>query len=105
MNVYAIVWESYGYMDDAYSSEVEIFETLENAKIYFEMMKTNIIQEYIDYTEYETLEDMITDDNFYIDEQPTSDGNEYLFIDYDEYGYDKLRIYEKPIMKFNLEEC
>lgn len=105
MNVYAIVRESYGYMDDEYSSEVEIFETLENAKIYFEMVKSNIIQEYIDYTEYKTLEDMITDDNFYIDEEPTRDGNEYLFIEYDEYGRDKLCIYKKPIMKFNMEEC
>ena len=105
MNVYVIVWESYGYMDDAFSTEVELFETLDSAQAYFEMMKLNIIQEYIDYTEYETLEEMIADDNFYMDEEPTRDGNEYLFIDYDEYGHDKLRIYEKPIMKFNLEEC
>ena len=105
MNVYTIVHETYGYEDNEYGSIVEIFETLDSAKIYFEMMKSNIIREYIDYTEYQTLEEMMADDNFYMDEEPTLDGNKYLFIDYDEYGHDRLRIYEKPVMKFNLEDC
>ena len=103
--VYTIVWESYGYMDDEFSSTVDVFNDLESAKIYFEMMKTNIIKEYLDYTQYETIEGLIDDEYFYMDEQPTRDGNEYLFIDYDEFGHDKLRIYEKPVMKFNMEEC
>ena len=55
------------------------------------MMKSNIIQEYIDYTEYKNLEEMMNDDNFYIDEEPTGQGDEYLYIEYDDYGYDRLR--------------
>ena len=99
--VYTIVWESYGYMDDEFSSTVDVFNDLESAKIYFEMMKTNIIKEYLDYTDYETIEGLIDDEYFYMDETPVLSGDEYLYIEYDEYGRDKLRIYEKPVMKFN----
>ena len=38
------------------------------------------------------------------DETPVLNGDEYLYIEYDDYGHDKLRIYEKPVMKFNMEE-
>ena len=103
--VYTIVWESYGYMDDEFSTEVEVFNDLESAKIYFEMIKSNIIREYLDYTEYNTIESLIDDEYFYMDETPVLNGDEYLYIEYDDYGRDKLRIYEKPIMKFNMEEC
>ena len=103
--VYTIVWESYGYMDDEFSTTVDVFNDLESAKIYFDMMKTNIIKEYLDYTEYLTIEALIDDEFFYIDEQPTLNGDQYLYIDYDDFGHDKLRIYEKPVMKFNMEEC
>lgn len=102
--VYTIVWESYGYMDDEFSTTVDVFGNLESAKIYFEMMKTNIIKEYLDFTRHSTIETLIDDDSFYMDEQPTLNGDQYLYIDYDEFGHDKLRIYEKPVMKFNMEE-
>lgn len=46
--VYTIVWESYAYMDGEFGTTVDIFDDLESAKIYFEMMKTNIIDEYLD---------------------------------------------------------
>ena len=104
MYVYIIVHESYGYEDDSFSTEIEIFKTLENAKFYFELIKSNIIQDYIDYTEYQTLEEMIDDDFCYIDETPTNDGSEYFFIDYDEFGHDKVRIYKKPVMSFSVED-
>ena len=103
--VYTIVWESYGYMDNEFSAEVDVFNDLESARIYFEMMKSNIIREYLDYTGYEAIESLIDDDYFYIDEEPTSNGDQYLYIEYDDYGRDKLRIYEKPVMRFNMEEC
>ena len=105
MNVYVIVWESYGYMDDEYGTTVEIFETLDSAKIYFEVIKSNIIRDYFEHAEVSDIDKLIDDDCCYIDEEPTRDGSEYFFIDYDEFGHDRLRIYEKPIMKFNLEEC
>ena len=102
--VYTIVWESYGYMDDEFSTTVDIFDDLESAKIYFEMMKTNIIKEYLDYAEVLTIEELAYDDELYMDEEPTPNGDLYLYIDYVDYGHDRLRIYEKPIMKFNMEE-
>ena len=82
-----------------------LIKDLESAKIYFEMMKTNIIKEYLDHTEYLTIEALIDDEYFYMDEEPTLNGDQYLYIDYDEFGHDRLRIYEKPVMKFNMEEC
>ena len=103
--VYTIVWESYGCIDNEFSTTIEVFNDLESAKIYFEMMKSNIIREYLDYTEYETIERLIGDEYFYMDETPVLNGDEYLYIEYDDYGRDKLRIYEKPVMKFNMEEC
>ena len=102
--VYTIVLESYGYMDDEFSTTIDVFDDLESAKIYFEMMKSNIIKEYLDYTEYEAIENLIDDEYFYMDETPVLNGDEYLYIEYDDYGHDKLRIYEKPVMKFNMEE-
>lgn len=105
MNVYTIVHETHSYMDNEYSADVEIFETLDSAKTYFDMIKNNIIQEYLDYTQYKTIEEMENDDYFYMDDTPVRDGSKYLFIDYDEYGYDRLRIYEKPIMRFDMEDC
>ena len=69
------------------------------------MMTMSRIEEYLDYTGYEIIEGLINDEYFYMDEQPSLDSDEYLYIEYSEYGHDKLRIYEKPIMKFNLEEC
>lgn len=103
--VYTIVWESYGYMDNEFSADVDVFNDLESAKIYFEMMKTNIIKEYLDYTGVLTIEELVCDDECYIDEEPTLSGDYYLYIDYTDFGHDKLRIYEKPVMKFNMEEC
>lgn len=102
--VYTVVWESYGYMNNEFSAEIDVFNDLESARIYFEMMKSNIIKEYLDYVGVNDITHLINDDEFYIDEEPTSNGDQYLFIDYDDFGHDRLRIYEKPVMKFNMEE-
>ena len=66
--VYAIVWESYGYMDDEFSTTIDVFNDLESAKIYFEMIKTNIIREYLDYVGVNDITHLINDDECYIDE-------------------------------------
>ena len=97
--VYTIVWESYAYMDGEFSTTVDIFDDLESAKIYFEMMKTNIIDEYLDYAEVSSLHDM-DEDIFYMDDEPTLNGMNYLYMDYDDYGWDRLKIEEKPVMAF-----
>ena len=102
---YTLVWESYGYMDDEFSTTVDVFNDLESAKIYFEVIKTDLIKEYLDYTGYEIIEGLINDEYFYIDETPVLNGDPYFHIEYDDYALDKLRIYEKPVMKFNMEEC
>ena len=105
MNAYVLVHESYSYYDNEYGTEIEIFETLDSAKVYFEMIKANIIQEYLDHAELSNINILLENDYFYMDEEPTAQGDIYFFVDYEEYGNDRLRIYEKPIMKFNLEEC
>ena len=51
------------------------------------------------------FEGLIDDEYFYMDETPVLNGNPYFYIDYDEFAHDKLCIYEKPVMKFNMEEC
>lgn len=97
--VYTIVLASYAYMDSEFSVTVDVFDDLESAKIYFEIMKTNIIDEYLDYAEVSSLQDM-DEDIFYMDNEPTRDGMDYFYIDYDDYGWDKLRIEEKSVMTF-----
>lgn len=104
-NVYTIVWESYGYMDDEFSTIIDVFNDLESAKIYFEVIKSDIIKEYLEYTGYETIAGLINDDYSYMDETPVLNGEPYFYISYDDFAHDKLRIYEKPVMKFNMEEC
>ena len=63
------------------------------------------IKEYLDYTGVLTIEELVCDDECYIDEEPTLSGDYYLYIDYTDFGHDRLRIYEKPVMRFNMEEC
>ena len=62
-------------------------------------MKTNIIDEYLDHAEVSSLHDMDLD-IFYMDDEPTMNGMDYLYIDYDDYGWDRLKIIEKPVMAF-----
>ena len=99
MNVYIINHSTYGYMDNEFYTTTEVFESLESAQAYFELIKTNIIDEYLDYAEVPSLHDM-DQDIFYMDDEPTRNGMDYLYIDYDDYGWDKLRIEEKPVMAF-----
>ena len=99
MNVYIITHSTYGYEDCEYCTETEVFESLESAQVYFELMKTNIIDEYLDHAEVSSLHDMDLD-IFYMDDEPTMNGMDYLYIDYDDYGWDRLKIIEKPVMAF-----
>jgi hypothetical protein len=99
MNVYIINHSTYGYIDGEFYTTTEVFESLESAQAYFELIKTNIIDEYLDYAEVSSLRDM-DNDIFYMDDEPTINNMDYLYIDYDDYGWDKLRIEEKPVMAF-----
>lgn len=99
MNVYIINHSTYGYEDGEFSTETEVFESLESAQAYFALMKINIIDEYLHYAEVESVYDM-DEDLFYMDDEPTMNNMDYLYIDYDDYGWDKLRIIKKPVMAF-----
>ena len=99
MNVYIITRSTYGYEDGEFFTDTEVFESLESAQVYFELMKTNIIDEYLDHAEVSSLHDM-DEDIFYMDDEPTLNGMDYLYIDYDDYGWDKMKIEEKPVMAF-----
>lgn len=99
MKVYTLVWETHGYMDSETSIEVEVFKDIASAIEYYESLKVHIFQEYLEYAGCENLSDL-NEDYFYMDDTPVRDGTPYLFIDYDDYAYDRIRIYEKPIMEF-----
>ena len=100
-NVYIIVHETHGYMDGETFVDIEVFNDLKSSNLYFDSMKSNIIEEYINYDGCKTIQELSDKNYFYIDEEPTLNGDSYLYIDLDDYGYDKLRIYKKPIMSFN----
>lgn len=99
MNVYIIIHSTYGYEDSEFFTDTEVFESLESAQVYFEMMKTNIIDEYLSYARVESIYDM-DEDTFYMDDEQLMDYMNYFYIDYDDYGWDKLRIIKKPVMAF-----
>ena len=99
MNVYIITHSTYGYEDGDFFNNTEVFESLESAQVYFELMKINIIDEYLEHAEVISIYDM-DEDMFYMDDEPTMDNMDYLYIDYDDYGWDKLKIIEKPILAF-----
>ena len=99
MNVYIKTHSTYGYEDGEFFTNTEVFESLESAQMYFELMKINIIDEYLEHAEVKSIHDM-DEDMFYMDNEPTMDNMDYLYIDYDDYGWDKLRITKKPVMAF-----
>lgn len=100
MNVYIINHSTYGYQDREFYTDIEVFKSLESAQAYFELMKTNIIDEYLNYAEVESIYDIDDEDIFYMNDEPTMDSIDYLYIEYDDYGWDKLIIIEKPVMVF-----
>lgn len=99
MDVYIITHSAYGYMDGEFFTDIEVFESLESAQVYFELMKTNIIDEYLNCAEVSSLNDM-DQDMFYMDDEPTLNGMDYFYIDYDNYAWDKMKIEKKPILAF-----
>jgi hypothetical protein len=91
-------------MYNGFDATVEVFNDLKSAKIYFEMMKSNIIKEYLDYARCETIEELVNDEYFYMNETSVLDYDQYLYVKYDDYIHDKLFVYKKPIIKFNTED-
>lgn len=105
MNLYVAVWESNDSMYNGFNTIVEVFNDLKSAKIYFEMIKSHIISEYLDYARCETIEELVNDEYFYMNETSALDDyDQCLYVKYDDYMHDKLLIYKKPIMKFNTED-
>jgi hypothetical protein len=99
MDVYIITHSAYGYYDGEFFTDTEVFESLESAQVYFELMKTNIIDEYLDYAGVSSLHDM-DNDIFYMDDEPTLNGMDYFYMDYDDYAWDRMKIEKKPILAF-----
>lgn len=90
MFVYIINHSTYRYEDNEFYTDTEVFESLESAQAYFELMKTNIIDDYLSYAGVESI-------YVYMDDEPLMN---YFYIDYDDYGWDKLRIMKKLVMAF-----
>lgn len=104
MSLYVIVWESNDFMYNGFNTIVEVFNDLKSAKIYFEMIKSHIIKEYLDYARCETIEELVDDEYFHMNETSALDDyDQCLYVKYDDYMHDKLFIYKKPIMKFDTE--
>ena len=98
--VYIIKHESYGYEESNYESVVEVFCDENSARNYFEIIREQIMQEYYDYTSTNSIQELENNNSFYSDLEPTVHGLPYLFMDLDDYGYDRLVVQKKDIMSF-----
>ena len=109
MIVYVITHTAYNDEDRDYSTGVEVFDTLDNAKVYYDMIKTNIINDYEQYSG-SNIEELFRCNNalmreYEYDHTKGTDVRKLLVLELDNYGSDTLIIREKDIMSFVLEEC
>lgn len=98
--VYIVKHDVYGYEDCTYESFVEVFNNEDSARNYFEVKKEQVMQEYYDYTDTNSIQELENNNSFYSDLEPTVHGLPYLFMDLDDYGYDRLVVQKKDIMSF-----
>ena len=101
MSVYVVKHDVYGYEDGCNESFVEVFDSLESATNYFKIKKEQILDEYMDETGINRIQDLMNHYDFDYDFEPASFNLPYAYISLDEYGYDRLVIQKKDIMKFN----
>ena len=101
MNVYIVKHDIYGYEDDTHESFVEVFDSLESATNYFEIKKEEILQEYYDYTDTSSIQDLMDNYDFDYDFESAVYGLPYAAIWLEDYGRDQLVIQKKDIMNFN----
>ena len=57
------------------------------------------MQEYYDYTDTNSIQELENNHSFYSDLEPLY-GLPYLFMDLDNFGYDRLVVQKKDIMSF-----
>jgi CRISPR/Cas system-associated protein Cas10 (large subunit of type III CRISPR-Cas system) len=98
--VFIVKHDVYGYEDNHYESFVEVFCNENSARNYFEVKKEQVMEEYYDYTDTNSIQELEDNFEFYSDLEPTVYGLPYLYMDLDEYGSDRLVVQRKDIMSF-----
>jgi hypothetical protein len=101
-HVFVVKHDIYGYEDNIHESFIEVFCNEDSAKNFFEIKKEEIIQEYYNHTGENSIEDLFNTGAFSYDIEPTVNGMPFLYIDLDEYGFDRLVIQKKDVMSFNI---
>lgn len=103
MEIFVLVHEIYSYEDHDTEINTELFKTYEDAKIYFELLKVNVIDEYERRTN-EPLRVLEQWDEFYSYENYydlPGDTTKMIFnMSLDEYGHDFITIKKKTVMSF-----
>ena len=98
--VCVVIHEIYSYEDHDFVTEVETFDSQKSAMNYYLMKKEILETEYLDYLDIETLDELENNDYFYMYE--VNKENYFTFyINYEEYGFDKLIMESKTVMAFN----
>lgn len=101
MKIYTLTHLTYSWEDNDYSSAVELFYTLKDAQIYYDAIKQNIVSEFLHEAKEDTVEDFENNEYAYYYEY--NDPFNKLYISYDEFGSDELKIEEKNILSFKEE--
>lgn len=98
--VYIVKHDIYCYEEGTYESFVEILSDEDSARTYFEIKKEQVMQEYYDYTGVDSFQELEDNYDFYSDLEPTVYGLPYLFVNLEDFGFDKLVVQKKDIMSF-----
>lgn len=107
MIVYEVISVTYSYWDNDYTiSYNEIFSKEEDALLYYETQIDRIKNEYLNEAGVETMEEFEERDDYnYTYEYHTFDDKtnspKLFHMSIDEYGYDSVYLYKKPVMKFS----
>lgn len=98
--VFIVKHDIYSYNDGTFESLVEVLCDEDSARNYFEVKKEQIMQEYYDYTGTSSIRELEDNFDFYSDLEPAAYGLPYLFMNLDDFGYDRLVVQKKDIMSF-----
>lgn len=110
-SVYVVVNESYDYWND-YECNIEVFSVKEDALFYFKLLRDNIARdaaidnEIIDkdndsMSTEEVIQELVVQEEQYAGVYVTDD-KEFFYVDIEEWGYNKIYIKKKEIMKCNI---
>lgn len=100
MYVFMVVHQYYSFDDEHYDVDIDVFNNIKDAKDYFFLKKSNIVDEHFEVHGVNTIAEFLQSDFCYCDEEEFVDGEPYLFIENEHYGSDRLMIVQKPIMNF-----